>query len=61
MLELLLARLRVLENELTLLEGRVSKLEGEADVLTERTCEHENRLEELEEWQIKVDDIIENY
>jgi hypothetical protein len=61
MFDVLLARLRVAENQITMLEKRVSRLEGETDVIQERTCEHENRLEDLETWQEKVDDIIEEY
>ena len=49
----ILNRLAVLEQLWTALEDRVG-------VLEDMTCTNANRLEELEEWQVKVDDIIED-
>jgi predicted nucleic acid-binding Zn-ribbon protein len=60
-LQAIIARFEAIEQKFEYLEKRVSRLEGETDVIQERTCEHENRLEDLETWQEKVDDELEIY
>jgi hypothetical protein len=43
-----------------MLEQKWSALEDRVGVLEDMTCTNANRLEEMEEWQVKVDDIIED-
>ena len=47
-------------NRLAMLEQKWSALEDRVGVLEDMTCTNANRLEEMEEWQVKVDDIIED-
>ena len=45
-------------NRLAMLEQKWSALEDRVAVMEENTSVWDCRLEELEEWQVKVDDII---
>jgi hypothetical protein len=56
MFDVLLARLRVAENQIAMLEKRVKKLEDTVDIMHECTGTYGSRLEDLEKWQEKVDD-----
>lgn len=47
-------------NRLAVLEQLWAALEDRVGVLEDMTCTNANRLEEMEEWQVKVDDIIED-
>jgi hypothetical protein len=47
-------------SRLAMLEQKWSALEDRVGVLEDMTCTNANRLEEMEEWQVKVDDIIED-
>lgn len=57
----LFARLRDIADKLIALEKRVSKLDDTVDVVHERTCDHESRLKDLEEWQEEVQDEFDAY
>ena len=46
-------------NRLAKIEQLWTALEDRVGVLEDMTCTNANRLEELEEWQNKIDDIIE--
>lgn len=46
-------------SKLRWLTTKVKNLKDRITVLDELTCSHENRLEQLEEWQDKIDDRLE--
>ena len=46
-------------HQLECLEMKWTRLEDRVDVIEERTCANFNRLDEVEEWQEKVDDKLE--
>ena len=53
--------LQVFLARLECLEVRWAKLEERVAVMEENTCDHETRLEELEEWKEEADDILDCY
>jgi uncharacterized protein YigA (DUF484 family) len=55
MFDVLLARLRVAENQIAMLKERVSGLEDKLDVVEEHTCENYNMIKELNTWKNEVD------
>jgi uncharacterized coiled-coil protein SlyX len=60
-LQAIIARFLDIEQKFEYLERRVSKLEETVDVVQERTCTNFNSIEELESWQEKVDDKLDDY
>ena len=60
-LQAIIARFLDIEQKFEHLEKRVSKLEDTVDVIQERSCTNFSSIEDLEAWQEKVDDIIEEY
>lgn len=43
------------------LEIKFRNLEDRVSVMEERTCDHESRLEDLERWQEKAQDQLDEY
>lgn len=54
-------RLAGILRRLLLLEDKLKSLEERVSVMEENTCDHESRLEDLETWQEKVDDELDEY
>ena len=54
-------RLHDIEDKLIALERRVDELCDTVDVMQERTCDHESRLEDIETWQETVEDELDEY
>ena len=54
-------RIRAIIANLKMLDEKFERLEDRVGVLEENTCTNESRLEDLERWQEKADDKLDEY